>query len=292
MPVPDLRRIMADQAVAPGARTGMAGAPKVRQSRVDTRAIVSGQREKSRGADDGRVVVLRKEDKSGPAAPDLLLADIVKLGCNLDGVFVGKGNNVIVRAASKEDAEKFKERIQGFHFVEPGVVKPKLVVFGVPENLAADGEVLKAEIRERNFPEIPNFRARVRLVKTTRERGDGASRVRNVILETDGEILCVMEGKGSLFMGYKSCPVREDVDVLRCFRRGSLDHLVDACPSEGRHCWNCERQGHAMGECRSRANCRNCVSAGRQDVGHRMESFDCPLTRKAEGRRRARINYD
>lgn len=59
MPVPDLRRIMADQAVASGARTGMAGAPKVRQSRVDTRAIVSGQREKSRGADDGRVVVQR-----------------------------------------------------------------------------------------------------------------------------------------------------------------------------------------------------------------------------------------
>ncbi|KAG5877273.1 hypothetical protein JTB14_038309 [Gonioctena quinquepunctata] len=93
--------------------------------------------------------------------------------------------------------------------------------------------------------------------------------------------------QGRLRVGWISCPVRERIQLQRCYRCLDFGHRSQECRGEDRSkiCMKCGKTGHKAKECVGTICCTACKTEG-----HKADQMRCPLFRRmVEQERRARI---
>lgn len=243
------------------------------------------------------MVVIRKEGLSSVEEKLALMTSLAesKSHAKLEGVHAGKYGRVISRAANEEEATKLLRGVSGFEVRGPETVRPKVVVFDVPAEVASSEALLMEELGGgKNFPEMAAYDLKSKVRYVSRWKGVRNQReedVLNVILSVSGDMLGRMVGK-RVYLGYRSCPVKEEINTGRCFSCYGYGHNKENCPDkEVRLCRKCCREGHIAAACPERDfSCRNCKSKGLPDK-HGIVSRDCPLARSREDRVRTRISY-
>lgn len=229
------------------------------------------------------VVVVRQLEQEGTATAASVVRQVTALKGKVHGVHVGREGRVIIRAADSVEAARIAKGLTSVELVSVGKRLPKAIVFGVPAEMAT-GEILREAL------EIPVGKT-MSVVRKTTSRGEGYDAVVNVVVEIDADQLQRLEQQGRVYIGHRSCAVREDVDTGRCYKCGQFDQTMAACKAEQRTCWRCGKEGHAAAGCKEAARCNNCAKAGLPSK-HLTRSLECPYTRRAEARVRANIKYD
>lgn len=85
-------------------------------------------------------------------------------------------------------------------------------------------------------------------------------------------------------VGWTSCPVREKLKVLRCYKCLELGHAARTCTSsEDRSniCFKCAQPGHQAKDCSSEIRCTKC-----NVPGHSSDQLQCPVFRQELTRNR------
>lgn len=204
---------------------------------------------------------------------------------------------MIVRGASEADMAKLQE-VKGYTVRKPDVIHPRVIIYDVPTEIAKNEEVFVRDLQARNFPgrsvdevkgEVRYVSRRTSNVKPFRGTDDD---VVNVIIAIAGETQRRILEKKSLFLGYRVCKVREEVNSQGCFKCFRYGHRKDRCNMEEEVCRNCCEPGHFKDKCPlSEPVCINCKRDG-LPCRHGVLSVDCPLQGDVVSRGRARIQYD
>lgn len=100
-----------------------------------------------------------------------------------------------------------------------------------------------------------------------------------------------------VFVGWHSCRVYQQVDVLRCFKCNEYGHIAKSCTSAVFVCPLCA-ENHRLEECKSsdRLKCINCVRNNEKyktscDVNHSAMSMKCPILSEKTEKRKNNIRY-
>lgn len=218
-------------------------------------------------------------DKPSGETASVVAQQVTTLKVKGHGVFAGRDGRVVIRAADKEEAGKIAAGLKEVQVISSGKRLPRVILFGVPATLVtADG-----------LKEPLGLEAPPALVRITATKGSGYDATVNVVVEVNAETLRRLEDQGRVFVGHRSCQVREDVDSGRCFHCGSLSHRKGECKQEQQLCYRCGKPGHVTAACVAAANCVNCAAAKKPAQHVRAQ---CPMARQAEGRARHPINYE
>ncbi|CAG9825808.1 unnamed protein product [Phaedon cochleariae] len=135
-------------------------------------------------------------------------------------------DGVVIEAATQEDAENIRTKIKGknLKIAEAIKINPKVIVFDVPK------EITDAELLEDLYNKNGMSRVTVEYFNNW-VKVDGRKRMRhdldNVILSLNDEIAEYWIGKGYVYVGWRSCKVKEVDIVKRCFKCCSVHHRAD-----------------------------------------------------------------
>lgn len=186
---------------------------------------------------------------------------------------------MIIRAANTAEAERIAAALTDVKVVSKGKRLPRVIVFGVPA-AQATAESMQEALGLASLPELA----------TTKATGTDYADTCNVIVEVNAEDLRRLENQGRIFVGHRSCQVREKVDDGHCYQCGSHGHQRGDCKSQSL-CYKCGQPGHIASKCvAAAAHCVHCAGKGKP-ANHTSRSLVCPLTRKAEERVRGGISY-
>ncbi|CAG9825802.1 unnamed protein product [Phaedon cochleariae] len=184
-------------------------------------------------------------------------------------------DGVVIEAATQEDAKNIRTNIKGknLKIAEAMKINPKIIVFDVPK------EVTDAELLEDLYNKNGMSRVTVKDFNNW-VKVDGRKKMRhdldNVLLSLNEEIAEYWIGKGYVYIGWRSCKVKEVDIVKRCFKCCSVHHRADQCKERGYVCRKCGESSHDARICRNRMKCKSCLEKTGKELAHATDSGDCP----------------
>lgn len=91
---------------------------------------------------------------------------------------------------------------------------------------------------------------------------------------------------GKVKIGWLRCRVREQIDILRCYRCWETGHTATKCegPDRTKLCLRCGREGHMAKNCKEARYCPIC-----SQQGHRADTGGCPHYKRALAEARRQI---
>lgn len=207
------------------------------------------------------------------------------------------GNKFIVEVHDQKDLDMLKASSgfgkAGFKVGESDILRnPRVMVFDVDKELEADDIVkslstrnpdLVTGLRDEEIKE--NFIPRVRL--------KGSPYTSNWIVEVVPEMYKRLMKSGRMYIGLRSCRIREHLGVTRCFKCQNLGHISKICRRDVA-CSKCGREGHHAVGCKDTADikrCVNCYRAGYRDIEHSVNWSGCPCLLVYQKRLESRTNY-
>ena len=116
-----------------------------------------------------------------------------------------------------------------------------------------------------------DLRQRARVVTRTNKKGVN---VGNVILELSVCMHEILLNEGRVYVKWRSCKVRDFVNVLRCHWRFAFGHMMRECIVKEPLCERCGESGHSRDKCKNACVCRNCKLHGRKS-DHSVMSQEC-----------------
>ena len=187
-----------------------------------------------------------------------------------------RSGGVVVETASGQEREllvnhqSFTEA--GLRVVEPRKVRPRVVVYGVPNGLN-DDELIKG-ICEKSLVGLPGMNApeNIKVVKRIPKRDQRSS---NVILELPPSCNRKILQDGRVFVGWTSFKTATWEYVPRCYRCLAYGHIAKACDKE-QLCLKCCKPGHLAVTCEAPDECGNC-RIRKWPSNHAVTSPMCPL---------------
>lgn len=141
-----------------------------------------------------------------------------------------RSGGLAIEAVSETEMRMLKE-CKKFEDLElkvesPRKIGPKVVVFYVENEMTSDvfmNELYENNLKRANVSEN-EFRQRARVV--TRKKGVN---VGNVIVELLREIHEILMNEGRVYVNWRSCKMRDFVNVLRCHRCFAFGHMIREC---------------------------------------------------------------
>ncbi|CAH1111438.1 unnamed protein product [Psylliodes chrysocephalus] len=108
-------------------------------------------------------------------------------------------------------------------------------------------------------------------------------------IEADEEIAEKLLNQVKLRLVWLSCPIRNRVEIPRCYKCQHFGHLREECKGEDREgdCLRCGQKGHRAKDCKEDAleYCHNC-----NIQGHGYNTTKCPEYKKLLDAKRTRRN--
>lgn len=215
------------------------------------------------------------------------------------GVTGVREGGIRIEVGNKESAEKLKGKINtlrdGLVARIAGKRKPRMILYDVDRGFDAEG--IKKEVFELNFEEsgmkAEDFMARFNPLFKTGPR-DG--KVVNWVVEVAPEIRAHMATTPAVFVGWRSCRVRDYLRVSRCYKCHSFGHIAKGCQNmtgEDLLCGHCAEKGHKQGDCVKKdkaPTCANCKKTGRT-ANHSVTDRLCPSYIRALDMESKRYDY-
>ena len=242
-------------------------------------------------------VVVKPKDDSVKLSSEQVKECVMKnvsadLNIRVKAVRKTRSGGLAIEAASESELKMLSECKKfgelGLKVEPPRKIGPKVVVFDV-ENEMTNDEFMK-ELYERNLKRANvsenEFRQRARVVTRTNKKGVN---VGNVIVELSVSMHEILLNEGRVYVKWRSCKVRDFVNVLRCHRCFAFGHMMRECSVKERLCERCGESGHLRDKCKSACVCRNCKMRGRK-ADHSVMSQECPEYVRMIERERARVN--
>ena len=242
-------------------------------------------------------VVVKPKDDSVKLSSEQVKECVLKkvsadLNIRVKAVRKTRSGGLAIEAASESELKMLRECKKfgdlGLKVESPRKIGPKVVVFDV-ENEMTNDEFMK-ELYERNLKRANarenGFRQRARVVTRTNKKGVN---VGNVIVELSVGMHEILLNEWRVYVKWRSCNVRDFVNVLRCHRCFAFGHMMRECSVKERLCERCGESGHLRDKCKSACVCRNCKLRGRK-ADHSLMSQECPKYVRMIERERAQVN--
>lgn len=205
------------------------------------------------------------------------MVDPSTLGTTIRGVRATKSGNVIIKTATKEDAEKLQAELEKVK--EPGLSwrtshprNPRVVLTGIPRSWEANE--LAGKLKGKLGPEDASI-----IMRPLFRRGPKEAGTIQWVAEVDPGTRKLLKNK-IITIGWLSIRTHDYIEQPRCYRCQAFGHIVKNCPTKTETCSWCSNNGHTIKECPNKkqpAKCINCNIIGiRKNTDH--PTFDQTCT--------------
>ncbi|CAH1184012.1 unnamed protein product [Phaedon cochleariae] len=191
-------------------------------------------------------------------------------------------DGVVIEAATVEDAENIKRKVvreKGLKVAEAVKMKPKLVILDVPK-VIKDEEIVEDLFNKNDINNISveDFARDVKIEKRVVR-----NELSNVVIKVTEEVSQKWLTKGYVYIGWRSCKIKEMELVKRCYKCCSVHHRAEQCRERKYVCRRCGDSSHEAKNCKNRPSCKSCYERTGKDEAHPTDSVNCPeYIRKAE----------
>lgn len=202
----------------------------------------------------------------------------------------GKGT-VVLEGNSKQNLELIQkyatEKLGETYEVRLSQLKnPKILISGMTERFSND--VIISNLKRQN-PEL--HESDMKVVSTF------GKRALNAVVEIDGDGFnrIMSSNYKKLRIGWSRCPVKEYVDLLKCYKCQGFSHKSKDCTKK-KACKKCAGE-HDISDCKSKViRCANCIDANDKlnlnlETNHIAGSQRCKVTERHMNIRRKRVQY-
>ena len=190
------------------------------------------------------MVVVKQKDDSVKLSSERMYVEECQFGFEYtsESGAQARSGGLAIEAASENEMKMLREFKKfgnlGLKVEPPRKIGPKVVVFDV-ENEMTNDDIMN-ELYERNLQRASvsesDFRQRARVVTRTNKKGVN---VGNVILELSVGMHEILLNEGRVYVKWRSCKVRDFVNVLRCHRCFAFGHMMRECSVKERLCERC-----------------------------------------------------
>ncbi|KAK2575151.1 hypothetical protein KPH14_001036 [Odynerus spinipes] len=100
----------------------------------------------------------------------------------------------------------------------------------------------------------------------------------NWIVQLPGQACRQLLKNNRIFMSWRTYRIREFVNILRCYKCHSYEHIAKVCNISKQICMHCGKDDHERTDCPSKnePRCSNCIRSKRKDPAHAVRSPLCP----------------
>lgn len=172
----------------------------------------------------------------------------------------------------------------------PKDVIPTIKIVGYDDDYMTDQNLIDALKCENSS--IFDEESVIKIVSNKKNRANRCVAEINVDVDTLQKCLA----KKRAIIGFISCRIYEQIEVVRCFKCCRFGHIAADCTEKSYICPVCAG-AHMVGECNSTVHkCANCVDAAERfnfvgDVNHSALSMTCPMMIKRIEKRKKNIVY-
>ncbi|CAH2228339.1 jg7208 [Pararge aegeria aegeria] len=199
----------------------------------------------------------------------------------IKGVQETKKGDILVKV--KENAEGVTKIIKDIvqnKKIKTLIRKTKCTLHIKDIDSIADIEEVRTAVLDTNIVQSPDILE----VRSLRPMKNGNQIATIVLDKTDGEGILKIN---RLRIGLSICQVYQRIDVLKCYRCWSYDHIAAKCTGEDRSlkCHCCAQEGHLARNCTNEAFCPLCNTEGHSSGSGRCKFFHQALARTNRRRR-------
>lgn len=223
----------------------------------------------------------REEIRSSEEIKNIIKGTIdpAKTKIKIDKMIRGLDKKIIIEAP-EESVKKIMEneevKAADLKRVKEEGLRPRLVIMRVSKGTTASE--LKEAILKQNLTEhsISEDEIGVKYKYGPRDQATV-----NWVLEVSPRVRNLALNRGRVYIGWDSCPVRDHIRVIRCYRCQKYGHLAKNCRSEKEFCAYCAGE-HQTKECREPEEykcCINCIRGKIRDrelLRHEATESKCP----------------
>ena len=213
------------------------------------------------------------------------------------------GGDVILICNDAESIASVKNKVvdaigSSFDVSEPKEFQPRLKIVGFePEYCDKDRFLDALSTQNKN---IVNDESQFQLIQDPKQQTSG-KRLCTAIIGVDMNTFKRALTKQKVYIGWSSCAVYEQVDVVRCFKCQEYNHISASCKSATAVCCFCSESHDGVKECPHKGDdksfkCANCCKANAKyglniDINHSVMSLQCPVLRKKIEQKKKNIRY-
>lgn len=190
-----------------------------------------------------------------------------------------KNEGLILKCEKTKTIEDIQSQIQNkmgqdYEIIKPTLQRNRVKVLYVDEREhKLEEDIIISKIIKQN--NLDNYKAEIKIIRKTKI----FNKTFNLILEMDeGSFEKVTEAK-RLYIGWCSCKIVNDFNIIRCFKCCRYGHIEKECIGE--ICCPLCGEKHAKDECRSKSHkCVNYIIANEKfnlklKVNHCVWSMEC-----------------
>lgn len=189
-----------------------------------------------------------------------------------------QGGGLLLTCQTTDDSERLQQLIEKntegkFNVYKPKSKRPTIKVINIRNNY--DKEVLKEVIMAQNSY-LHASQIEIKYIKEIKHKHTWTA-----YIGTDGKAFRDIMDNGRLYIGWDSCKVFEEINVLRCFNCCGFYHKSKDCRLPVT-CVKCGK-GHNKKDCSETLTC--CINCRRQsekdnlnrDTNHEASSINCSI---------------
>lgn len=205
-----------------------------------------------------------------------------------------KNGSLIIRCHSRREMEILKneaeKNLQNYEIQLTKLRNPRFKIVGCEGNL--NEEELETCIRAQNQFIADSDEMKITFVKEIKSK-----HTHTIYGECSPELFSKFMAVKKIFVGWESCPIYEDISILRCYKCQGYYHKSDNCPQKIEKCEYCAGNHSVKDNCpKNMKKCINCVDANNKynlnhEVTHLASDPICPSYQYLLGVLRSRINY-
>lgn len=202
---------------------------------------------------------------------------------------VGRGG-FLLQTKTREEKTKImsdnKIVRSGLTVVEPGRVKPKVIIYDIPAGIDKN-EVISC-IWSQNLKDNLRQEEVAKNMKLIKARDNKE----HFVYEKKPEIRNILVKEERVYIDYDRCRVKDFLDITRCYRCQVYGHIGRSCMEKDPMCSHCTGN-HDYKDCKNKNDPEVCGACKRvnKESAHSVDSRECPAFIRAAEVRISRTNY-